>query len=177
MSLSVRIAIAAALLVLEKLILNSVVDFQHAQAARGLGAVVRVTQHWGLRFLVTLAIALAFFIYLRGRPQLAQVDAAARAEPLRPRWLLLHGALLPPLAALSYLLYGPRDFHLPFVLVVCLWLLLALISLVALFAGMAPSALWKRAARAVGALWVYAFAAAARAAAAIQWRQGMCTIT
>ena len=171
MSLSARVAIAAAALLAEKFFLNFFVDFDGAQAAHGLGAAVRIAQHWGFRFLVTLAILVALFIYVQGRERLAETESNASREPLRPKWLLLHVALLPLLAVLSFFLYGAHDVPVPFALVLGSWLLAALVAVAALFAGLAPWALWLSAAANVGILWLYAAVAAAVAASAMQWSQ------
>jgi exosortase E/protease (VPEID-CTERM system) len=175
LSLGMRLTIAAALLFLEKFALNFFVDFDNAQASRGLGAAVRIAQHWGFRCLVTLAVALALFVYVRASKRLVVTDSAAIGLPVRARWLLLHGLLLPLLAALSYFLYGQHSLYVPFALVLCLWLLLALLAVLALFAAMAPWALWCKAAREVGVLWWYALAAGGIAASSIQWSQGVWT--
>jgi exosortase E/protease (VPEID-CTERM system) len=174
-SLGARLAAAAGLLFLEKLCLNFFVDFSSTQAARGLGAAIRIAQHWGFRFVVTLAIALALFIYVRASDRLAKIDAATRGIPLRPKWLVLHVALLPPLAAASFLLYGDHSVHIPLALLVSSWLLLALAAVLALWTALAPWPLWRRAARESGVLLGYAALAAAGAASAMQWSQGLWT--
>jgi exosortase E/protease (VPEID-CTERM system) len=175
--LGARVAVACALLLLEKTFLNLFVDFDSAQSAEGLGAAVRVTQHWGFRFLTSLVIATAVFAYLRGGRELRELDTAARDVPLlRPRWLLAHLALLAPLVPLSGSLYG-RATWLPFVAAVVLWLLLAVLAAVALFAALAPWAFWQRTIRAVGASWGYALVAAAGAALAMGLSQELWTGT
>jgi exosortase E/protease (VPEID-CTERM system) len=175
MGLVARLAVAGGLLALEKALLNLFVDFDSAQTAEGLGAVVRVSQHWGFRFLVSFAIAVAVFAYLRRRPQLQEVDAEARAAPpLRPRWLLVHFALVVPLVPLSVSLYGDAS-RLPFGVAVAVWLLLATLAAAALFTALAPWALWQRAARALGGLWWYAGTAAAGAALAMGSSQRLWT--
>jgi exosortase E/protease (VPEID-CTERM system) len=173
MGLGARVAIVGGVLLLEKSFLNLFVDFASAQSAEGLGGLVRVTQHWAFRLLVSFAVATAVFGYLRKGAELQQVDAQARsAPPLRPRWLLAHLALLVPLVPLSASLYG-RATPLPFGAVVALWLLLAILAAAALFAAFAPWALWSKAVRALGAVWGYAAIAAAGAASAMGWSQGL----
>jgi hypothetical protein len=155
MGLGTRAALAGGVLLLEKTFLNFFVDFTSAQNAGGLGAVVRVTQHWGFRFLVSFAIAAAVFGYLRGGRELRDVDAAARSlPPLRPRWLLAHLIFAIPLVPLSGALYGPA-IALPFAAVVVLWLLLATLAAAALSC---TGAVVTSAARgpAFGDLWWYA---------------------
>jgi exosortase E/protease (VPEID-CTERM system) len=169
------VATAAALLFLEKWGLNFFVDFAGAQAARGIGAAVRIAQHWGFRFLVTLAITLALLTYVRGRERLAEVDAAARGAPFRMKWLLLHAALLPPIAVVSLLLYGDHGLRIPFLVLLSSWLLLAFAAVFAVFTAIAPWPLWLRGARELGILWLYAAIAATGAAAAIQWSQALWT--
>jgi exosortase E/protease (VPEID-CTERM system) len=180
LTLSLRLAVAAAVLFLEKAALNFFVDFPGAQAAQGLGAYVRVAQHWGFRFIVSLAISAAVFAYLRDGQRLAEADSAARGVRIRPRYLALHGALVLPLVPLSQSLYG-RSTFLPFWLVVALWIVLASLASGALFAALAPWPLWRRGAQALGALWAYAGIAAAGSVIAMGSSQqlwaGMARIT
>lgn len=171
LSLAARAGVVAAALFLEKLLLNFLVDFPAAQAARGLGAVVRVTQHWGFRFAVTLAGCLALLAYVKGNVRTREVNAEACDAPVRARWLLAHVGLVLPLAPLSYWLYGDRAAPLPFAAVVVLWLLLALAAALTLMVGMAPWRLWRKAAASMGLLWLYAALAAASAACAMSWSQ------
>ncbi|HEX8782352.1 MAG TPA: archaeosortase/exosortase family protein, partial [Steroidobacteraceae bacterium] len=170
-----RLAGAAGFLLLEKVFLNLFVDFESAQTAEGLGAAVRVAQHWGFRFLTSFAVATAVFAYLRGGRELQELDMAARAlPPLRPRWLLAHLVLFAPLVPLSASLYGHATW-LPFGTVVALWLLLALLATAALLAALAPWTLWQKATRALGPVCGYALVAAAGAALAMGFSQGLWT--
>ncbi len=171
MSLATRLFIVVLALFAEKFLLNFFVDFDSARAATGFGATVRIAQHWGFRFAVTLAASLALFSYVRSDARLVQINAAARAMPLRPAWLLCHGALLLPLMALSYFLYGVRGAPAPFAALAALWVLVATAAVVTLLAGMGPWRLWRTATQALGVLWFYAGAAAAVAAFAMQWSQ------
>jgi len=170
LNLAVRGAAVAAVLFAEKLLLNFLVSSSAPRAARGFGAVVWVTQHWGFRFLVTFAAALALFCYVRGDERLHEINAAARSAPVRVPLLLAHAVLLVPLAGVTFLLYN-RASPLPFALIVALWLALAAAASVALLTALAPWELWRRAARAAGALWVYAGAAALVASSAMEWSQ------
>ena len=171
LTLVARAALIAAVLSIEKFLLNFFVDFDGAQAATGLGAWVRSAQHWGFRFAVTLGVCLALFGWIRSDASLGRLDAAARAVPLRVSLLLLHLALLVPLAALSYLLYGSRAAHLPLLLLVALWSGVALAAVVALCLAFAPWQAWRSAGRALGMVWAYALAAALLAACAMAWTQ------
>jgi len=179
-TLGVRLAVAAGVLFLEKSVLNLFVDFTRAQDARGLGAALRVAQHWGLRFLVSLAVALVLFGYLSGRRELARANAAGRGVPVRIRWLALHLVLVVPLAPLSMNLYGDTT-HLPLWMVVMLWLLLAGLAAVALLVSLAPWPLWRRAAHALGIIWGYSTAAGAGSVAVMGANQelwsGMSRVT
>jgi exosortase E/protease (VPEID-CTERM system) len=168
-----RLAGAAGFLLLEKVFLNFFVDFESARTAEGLGAAVRVAQHWGFRFLTSFAVSTAVFAYLRGGRELRELDMAARAlPPLRPRWLLAHLVLFAALVPLSASLYGHATW-LPFGAVAALWLLLALLAAAALVAALAPRTLWQKAIRALGPVWGYALVAAAGAALAMGFSQGL----
>ena len=175
--LGARVAIAGGVFLLEKTFLNLFVDFDSAQAAEGLGAVVRVTQHWGFRFLVSFAIAAAVFSYLRGGRELQDVDAAARRAPaLRPLWLLAHLVLIALLIPISASLYDHAN-SLPFGALVALWVSLAILAVAALFGALAPWALWSQTLRALGSAWWYAALAASGAAVAMGWSQGLWVAT
>lgn len=174
MRLHLRLALAGAWLFLEKAFLDLFVDYAAIARAEGLGAALRVGQHWGLRFLVSFAIAAVLFGYLRGGGELRAADAAGRAAPLRVRFLLLHIALLVPLIPLSMLLYG-RESPLPFTVVVALWVGFAALAAGALLAFFAPWALWRRAATALGPLSLYAALAAAGSVLAMGWSQQLWT--
>lgn len=170
MNLGGRVACIALVLLIEKFPLDFLVDSNGAQAAIGLGALVRNAQHWGFRFLVPFAAALALFGYIRGDAQLRQIGTAVRRIPIRLPWLLVHGAAVLALVPLSYFLYG-RSVPIPFSVIVALWLLFALIAILALLIAMGPWAIWGIAARTLGTSWLYATGAAATAAYAMQWSQ------
>lgn len=176
-SLGTRFAVVAATLIAEKSLLNFLVDFDGAQAAVGLGLAVRIAQHVGFRLLVTLGLALALFAYARGGAALATADAASREAPFRLRWLALHFVLLLPLGATSALLYGRYASQLPFAVTVAAWILLAIFATWALLCALAPWDVWKRGARALGVLWIYAILAAATAACIIELSQGLWSVT
>jgi exosortase E/protease (VPEID-CTERM system) len=171
LNLAARAAIVALLLVVEKTLLNLLVDSPSAQAAQGLGGLVRAAQHTAFRFLVSLAVVVILFCYARSNASLASVESAVRAQRIRGSWLLVHAALLLPLAWLSYSLYGAHGLELPYDAVLALWLLFACGAVMAAGAAMAPWSLWRQAARALGSLWFYAGAAALAATGALQWSQ------
>lgn len=170
MNLASRTACVALFVFFEKFLLNFFVDFNGAQAATGLGAVVRNFQHWGFRFLVAFAVALALFGYVRSGAELRRVNTAVRGIPLRLPWLLLHGAAVLALVPLSHFLYG-RGAPTPFAATAALWLLFALAAVLTLLAAMGPWAMWRMAAHALGMLWLYAAGAAAAATFAMQWSE------
>jgi exosortase E/protease (VPEID-CTERM system) len=122
---------------------------------------------------VSFAVALAFFIYVHGDASLHNVNSDARAAPLRPTWLAAHLALLIPVAAASYNLYGNRGVHLPFLALGLTAVLLMSAAVLALLAALAPWRLWRGAARAVGMRWAYAALAAVAGTGAILWSQSL----
>jgi exosortase E/protease (VPEID-CTERM system) len=165
-----RVALVGAILFVEKFLLNFFVDFEAAQESTGFASWVRSAQHWGFRFAVTLGASLAVFAWIRGDASLRQVNAAARAQPLRAPLLLLHLALALPLVPLSHLLYRSHT-ALPFPLIVVLWTAFALAATVALGLAFAPWQLWRSASGALGMVWAYALCAAVLAASAMDWTQ------
>ena len=176
LNLGARVAIIGALLFVEKFLLNFLVDFDAAQAATGASALFRGLQHWTVRFAVTLVVALALFGYVHQSEVLVRINGAAREARIRLPWLILHGALLILLAALSYILYGDHA-QIPFELRAPLYLAVGLTTVAALAVAMAPWSLWRRAAGAFGVLWVYALSAATVATCAMQLSQRLWTVT
>jgi exosortase E/protease (VPEID-CTERM system) len=173
LGLSTRVAVLAALFFAEKILLGAFVDFERAQAAQGLGAALRIVQHWSLRFLVTWAAATAAIAWVRGGEAWRSIDTMTRVIPIRPSWWLLHAALLVPLMALSYWLYRDLPPAVPFALVACLWIGTATISTLSAFAGMAPWRIWQAAIAALRTSALYAGAVALVAASVMALSQGL----
>lgn len=173
MSLAGRAGVFALVLFLEKFLLNGFVSFRAAQSASGLGAAARVLQHFGFRFAVSFAIALALFVHVRSDAALRKIDDEARSAPVRPGWLVLHGLALVPVAAALYHLYGTHGVHLPFALLAASALLLTIIAVAALLTALAPWRIWRRGVAAVGNRWLYASGAALAATVAIVFSQDL----
>jgi exosortase E/protease (VPEID-CTERM system) len=171
LSLNARCALLALLLVAEKFALNFFVDFDAAQQATGFGATVRIGQHFGFRFIAALVMSLALLAYAAADARWMQLNTAVRGTAIQPRWLTLHGLLLLPLAVISYFLYGARGATWPLPVLTALWLLCALVAVIALLRAMAPWVVWTEAARALGLLWIYAAGVALMAATAMQWSE------
>jgi exosortase E/protease (VPEID-CTERM system) len=166
-----RALIALALLFGEKVLLNLFVDFNASQTATGFGDSVRQAQHWGFRFLVTFAAALAVFGYVQGNARFRSISLGARQIPVRLSWLAIHVLLFAPLAVLTFSFYGGHGLHWPLSLLAPLWLVVALGSVYSLLVGLAPWSIWAEAAASLGKLWLYAGAAAAVGSSAMQWSQ------
>jgi exosortase E/protease (VPEID-CTERM system) len=166
-----RLAILAAALFVEKILLNRFVDFDRAQSAQGLGAAVRIAQHWGFRFLVALAAAVALFAYVRGGQTVKAAAAAMRTAPVRLGWMAGHLLLVAILAPLSYLLYRYTATDLSVAGVVALWLLVGAGAMLTALLTMAPWSVWVDAARGVGVIWWYAATAALLGTGAMQLAQ------
>lgn len=166
-SLGARLGLIVVALFAEKSGLNLLIDFRLADAAHGLATVLRLAQHFGLRFAVSFAVALAFLVCVRPDDALRRIDREARDAPIRPAWLALHLALLLPVAASLYNLYGNHGIHLPFALLAGTAVSLMLAAVLALLTALAPWRTWRRAASAVGIRWAYAALAAAIGTGAI----------
>jgi len=171
LGLAARVAVLAVALVAEKSALNLAVDFKLADAAQGLAPVLRAAQHFGLRFAVSFAIALAFFISVRLDPPLLQINRDARGVSVRPTWLALHCVSILVLAATLYNLYGNHGVRLPFALLAGAAVLLCAAAVIALLLALAPWRIWRRAGAAVGMRWAYAAFAAVVGTGAIVWSQ------
>ena len=160
LGLLARFAILAAAFLAEKIFLDTFIDFKRADSAQGLGAIVRVAQHWGFRLLVAFAAALAVFASVRGGQSLAAAAASFRAAPVRIGWMLGHLLLVAILALLSYLLYRHTATELSFAAVVALWIVVGVAATLAAMCAVSPWPHWLGAARALGLIWWYAAIAA-----------------
>ncbi|HVS78552.1 MAG TPA: exosortase E/protease, VPEID-CTERM system, partial [Steroidobacteraceae bacterium] len=167
-SLGARAALLLLVLFAEKFGLNFFINTQSADTARGSGAMVRLIQHIGFRFAVPFALALALFILVDRDGALERVDSEARSAGFRARWLTVHLALLLALAGSLTLWYSRGGIRLP---LVGISIVIASAAVIALLAGLAPLALWKRSAAALGVRWAYAAAAAALASALFTFSQ------
>jgi exosortase E/protease (VPEID-CTERM system) len=171
MGLAARVALIGVLFLAEKVFLNIFVDFQQAQLASGLGAILRIAQHWGFRFVVAFAAAVALFAYVRGGQALKSADASIRSAPMRVSWILVHTLLVACLVPVSYLLYRTDASPLPFAAIVTLGLTLGLGAALSAALAFAPSRLWLLSARALGIIWCYAAIVALVSASAMQLSQ------
>lgn len=171
--LPVRLAILGSAFFAEKIFLNEFVDFERAQAAHGLGAILRVAQHWGFRFLVALAAAIALFAYVRGWQHMRAAAEDIRAAPMRGGWLLAHVLLVAALAPLSYLLYRYTPTDLSVAGVVVLWNAVGIAAALAALSALAPLPHWLAAARALGVIWWYATIAALLGSGIMQLSQSL----
>jgi exosortase E/protease (VPEID-CTERM system) len=175
--LPVRLAILGSAFFAEKIFLNQFVDFERAQTAHGLGAILRSAQHLGFRFLVALAAAVALFAYVRGWQNVRAVAAEVREAPMHAGWMLAHLLLVAALAPLSYLLYRYTTTELSVAGVVVLWGVVGVAAVLAALLAMAPLALWRDAARALGVIWWYAAVAALLGSSIMQFSQSLWTPT
>jgi exosortase E/protease (VPEID-CTERM system) len=171
--LPVRVAILAAAFLGEKIFLNRFVDFDAAQTAQGLGAALRVAQHWGFRFFVALTAAVALFAYVRGGDGLRAAQAALRTAPLRIGWAAVHFLLIAALALLSFVIYRYTPNDLALGCVVALWIVVGCAAVVTALCAVAPGPLWLEAARSLGVIWWYALIAALLGTAAMQSAQSL----
>jgi exosortase E/protease (VPEID-CTERM system) len=172
LSPALRLAILAAVFFLEKLLLDSFVDSERAQAAQGLGGAVRLIQHWGFRFLIAFCGALTVFAWVRGGVRLASVGESMRSANTRVIWILVHILLLACLVPLSYNLYRDTD-ALPFSVLFVAWMVLGIGAGLSAALAMANWSIWLRAARALGIIWCYAAIAALFSVSAMQLSQGL----
>jgi exosortase E/protease (VPEID-CTERM system) len=160
LGLGARLALLGVVFIAEKLILGQFVDSERAQAAGGIGGIVRLAQHWGFRFLVAFLATLAVFAYVRTGRRIQSFSATVRVTPIRVQWILAHALLLALLVPLSYLLYRDEAAALPIAAMATLWIVLAAAAATAATLAMAPWPLWWTGARALGIVWVYAAIAA-----------------
>jgi exosortase E/protease (VPEID-CTERM system) len=160
LGLPARLAILSAVFFAEKVLLNGLVDSDRVHATQGLGPFVRVAQHWGFRFLVAFAAALAVFAYVRKAPQPYVSETELCWGKRNAGWALAHVFLVAALVPLTYFLFGNSSVALPFVAAVTISMALGTTAALAGLLTMAPWPLWVKTARSLGNAWVYALIAA-----------------
>ena len=173
LGLPARLAILAAIFLAEKIFLNAFVDFDRADSAQGVGALIRVAQHWGFRFLVAFAAALALFAYVRSGEDLKAAAAAVRAAPVRVRWLMGHFLLVAILVPLSYLLYRDTATDLSLAAVAALGIVVGMGAALAAALAMSPWPQWAHVGLAFRSIWGYAAMAALLGTGAMQLAQAL----
>ena len=169
--LPARAAIIGILFFIEKIFLTRFVDVERADAAPGVGGALRVAQHFGFRFIVALVAAMTVFAFASGKRWKPLMQAAPPRGYLSPGWAAAHLALVACLAWLGSQLFPAIPSSIPFVAVVCLWLICGAAAFFCAFAAMGPLPFWLNGARALGNTWLYAAAAALAAALAIPLSQ------
>jgi len=167
--LPARLALLAAVFFAEKVFLGGFVDSQRAQAAQGLGNILRVAQHWGFRFLVTFLACLAVFAYVQAARRLTSFSAAAQATRIRFGWILVHAMLVALLVPVSYTLYGSSSP--PFAATAIIGMLLGAAAAMAGLLAVAPWSVWLDGIRALGMIWFYAAVTAAAGIGAWHWSE------
>jgi exosortase E/protease (VPEID-CTERM system) len=175
--LPVRAAILGGVFFVEKIFLTRFVDLQRADAALGSGAVLRVAQHIGFRFIVAFVAAVTVFAFARSKSLRSLTRSAPQMPYVQPAWIVAHVTLIACLAWLGSLLFPPTPSSIPFGAIVCLWLAFGACAVCSAFAAMAPLPLWLKAARELGSIWLYAAAAALAAAVAIPLSQELWSST
>jgi exosortase E/protease (VPEID-CTERM system) len=160
----------AVLLWAERVLLSSAVHRWFGPEAPGLGGALALADNWRFRFALTFAVLLVVLATVRADARLAAVNRAVQRVPLRLPWVAAHAAAV---AALGLLEFVYTSGALPFLrpLLPELAMASAALALAAGLVALAPAALWARAARALGRLWLYAAAAAAAAVLAIYWSE------
>ena len=133
-------------------------------------AVLHAVQHWLFRFLIAYAISLAMLTYLRANVYAAAAAAVDQA-PVRFGWAAAHLALLGPFIYLSARIYAGSPPAAAFAILAVAWHTCALAAVLALFAALAPFAVWRNAIRQTQGLPFYAILPAAAAVAAIKASQ------
>lgn len=174
LTLSGRLALLTLILFCEKFALTFLVNYGTVLAAGRVGTAVHLMQHFGFRFAVACAIALAVFGYATmDRSAWSSLAASAEAAPIRGRWLGVHALLVVLLAPLTLIVFGGGSVPSGFAGLVTVWMLLAVTAISTLCAALAPWRIWLKAAGLFGSAWVFAVAAAAVAVSAMQWSQDL----
>lgn len=169
-----RLLLLALLFVVEKLLLDQFVDFGLADAAQGLGAVVRAVQHGSFRFLAVFGASLIAFAMTRERAHADEVPTAvSTTTALQPRWVLVHSVLLATLAGLSHSIYRDATGDLAIALIAVGGVIVGAGAVVSAFLALSPLSTWLSDMRSLGTAWIHATIIAALSTAAIGLLQAL----
>jgi exosortase E/protease (VPEID-CTERM system) len=169
LSLGARLALLAAILVADKILLNQFVGV----GVHGLIGSLHQAQFWGARFLAALAAALLLFSYVHGGAALKSAAREMQTLALRPSWIAIHIALLGLLAFLTFWMFRPQDAWLSLGWMAALWVIVGCCAAAALVLVFAPVSFWRRLVRSLGIIWVYALLAALIGSAAMNFSQSL----
>jgi exosortase E/protease (VPEID-CTERM system) len=163
--LTARLGTIVAVLAAETVLASYFVQLSPLNSLIGAADAVHRIQHWLFRFIIAYGVSLAMLAYLRANVYAAAAAAADHA-PVRWGWACVHIALLAPFVYLSAQLYAGSS-AIPFSALAIAWHVCALGAALALFAALAPLAVWRNVARQTQGLPLYAIFPAAAAVAAI----------
>jgi exosortase E/protease (VPEID-CTERM system) len=170
-SLPLRLAILAAIFLLEKVLLHFLIDVHAAETADGLALLVRNVQSQAFHLVATCCVCLVLFSYVRSKKTGAGVFEAAAPTDISVPWLIVHALLVLPLVPSAYFLFRYPASEPIFAALAVACACFATAAVLAAFRAMAPWPTWRDAARKLGNLWVYAALVAAAATWAMLWIQ------
>ncbi len=172
--LAARLGVIVAVLAAETVLASYFIQANFLSSLSYGAEVVHTVQHWLFRFIIAYGISLAMLAYLRAHVYAAAAAAADHA-PVRLHWACVHIALLVPFVYLSARIYaGSAAAGSPaaaFAVLAIAWHACALAAVLALFAALAPLAVWRRVVRRTQGLPFFAVLPAAAAVAAIKASQ------
>jgi exosortase E/protease (VPEID-CTERM system) len=167
--LTARLGIILAVLAAETVLASYFIQLSPLNSLLGGADVVHHIQHWLFRFIIAYGISLAMLAYLRANVYAAAAAAADQA-PVRWGWACVHIALVAPFVYLSSQVYAGSS-AIPFAALAIAWHIFALGAMLALFAALAPLAVWRNVVRQTQGLPFYAILPAAAAVATIKVSQ------
>ncbi len=172
--LTARLGTLVAVLAGETVLASYLIQISVISPPGSAAEALHTVQHWLFRFIIAYAISLAMLTYLRAQAYAAAAAAADHA-PVRWGWLLVHAALLGPFLYLSGRMYAgsPASPAVPFAAIAIAWHACTLAATLALFAALAPLAVWRNILRQTRGMPVYAILPAAAAVAAIKASQAL----
>jgi exosortase E/protease (VPEID-CTERM system) len=172
--LTARLGVIVTVLAAETLLASYFIQANFPSSLSYGAQIVHTAQHWLFRFIIAYGISLAMLAYLRAQVYAAAAAAADHAA-VRLHWACVHIALLVPFIYLSSRIYaGSAGAGSPvagFAVLAIAWHACALAAVLALFAALAPFAVWRRVVRQTQGLPFFAVLPAAAAAAAIKASQ------
>lgn len=167
--LTARLGILVAVLAAETVLASYFIQLSPLNTLAAGAEAVHSIQHWLFRFIIAYGISLAMLAYLRAGIYTAAAAAVEHA-PVRWGWACVHGLLLGPFVYLSAQMYAGST-AIPFALLAIAWHACAVAAVAALFAALAPLAVWRNVLRQTQGLPLYAILPAAAAVAAIKASQ------
>jgi exosortase E/protease (VPEID-CTERM system) len=172
LSLGQRLVIIAVVLIAEAILHTSMSQSLEHIASNRVVEILPGLQHSLFRFMVAYVVLCILLISANRHGGFAGIGVSHCVSPIRPGWIAVHIVSIMLLGGLSFAMYTDAV-AVPGLALAAAWLLCGASATAALFAALAPFAVWARAARNHRAVLLYAIAPTVATIIAIDLSQSL----